>query len=313
VAPAGSLLALGIFTRRSRLRERIEMLLRHGRRFSPVPARTAVNAAALALVVLAAAGALAAVRALAPHWIAFAQRLEFEVASVKLNTTNGPLDLAPRRSGDLVTMHNVQPYSVIFYAYHLTGSYQLAGYVRLPDGWNWYDIDARIGGEATDDQVRRMFQSLLEDRFKLKVHRETRDIPEYELVIAKGKPRLTPSSDKPMKVTIEGRTFTQGPGTCGASLWREGSHIVCHAATMEKIAAEVGGLLHAPLVDRTGLTGTYDLNVRYVPDDRKLDADLEPGPTLAQALQEELGLRLERGKGPVEVIVIDHMEKASEN
>jgi uncharacterized protein (TIGR03435 family) len=250
---------------------------------------------------------------LAPHWIAFAQKPEFEVASVKRNTNNGPMDVKPRRSGDLITMHNIQPYSVIYYAYHLQGSYQMIGYVRLPEGWNWYDIDARTGPEATEDQVRLMFQSLLEERFKLKVHRETRDIPEYELVIAKGKPRLTPSSDTPMKVTIEERTFTQSPGTCGTSMWHEGFHIVCHGATMERIVAAISGDLSAPVADRTGLTGTYDLNVRYIPEERKLDAEAEPGPSLTDAVQAELGLKLEKGKGPVEVIVIDHIEKPSEN
>jgi uncharacterized protein (TIGR03435 family) len=71
--------------------------------------------------------------------------------------------------------------------------------------------------------------------------------------------------------------------------------------------------LTAPVVDRTGLTGTYDVNVRYIPDSRKLDPDVPPGPTFEQALQEELGLKLEKGKGKVEVLVIDHLEKPSEN
>jgi uncharacterized protein (TIGR03435 family) len=242
-----------------------------------------------------------------------APRPAFEVASIKRNTNDGPTDAAPRRSGDLVMMHNTQPYSLIYYAYHLHGSYQMLGYVRLPDGWNWYDIDARVGGYATDGQVRLMFQSLLEERFKLKVSRETRDIPEYELVIARDKPRLTLSGDKPMKVAMDGRTFAQSAGSCGTSSWRDGLHIICHAATMETIATEVGARLQAPVADGTGLTGTYDLNVRYAPDDRNFDTDVEAGPTLSDALREELGLKLEKGKGPVEVIVIEHMEKPSEN
>jgi uncharacterized protein (TIGR03435 family) len=158
-----------------------------------------------------------------------------------------------------------------------------------------------------------MFQSLLEDRFKLKVHRETRDIPEYELSIARGKPKLTPATDEPMKVTIEGKSWNQAPGRCGTSGWSDGLRIVCHAVRMEQIVAEVSGALRAPVADRTGLTGTYDLNIRYAPDDAKADAYAEPGPSLARALQEELGLKLERGKGRVEVIVADHMEKPSEN
>ena len=71
-------------------------------------------------------------------------KLEFEVASVKVNTSNGPSDMrGPRRSGDLITMHNTQLCSVIYYAYHLSAAYQMVGCVPLPDGWNWYDIEAR--------------------------------------------------------------------------------------------------------------------------------------------------------------------------
>jgi uncharacterized protein (TIGR03435 family) len=305
--PAHSLLATGIFTRRSHLRERIEMLLRRGRGFSPVAARLPLSAAIVALAVLIAGGVLA------PRWIVFAQKMEFQVASIKRNVNNGPMESVPHRSGDLIRMHNIQPYSMIFYAYHLRGAYQMVGYKRLPDDWNWYDLDARIGGDATDDQIRLMMQSLLEDRFKLKVTRETRELPEYELVVAKDKAKLTPSSDQPMTLTIEGRTFTTGPGTCGRTAWRDGIHLICHSAGMATLVAEVSGELRAPVSDHTGLTGTYDLNVRYVPDDRRLDADAEFGPSLNQALQEELGLKLEKGAGPVEVIVIDHMEKPSEN
>jgi len=243
------------------------------------------------------------------------QRLEFEVASVKRNTLNGPTDFSPRRSGDLVMMHNTQPYSVIFYAYHLTANYQMQGYVRLPEGWNWYDIDARAPAGATDDQIRLMFQTLLADRFKLKVRRDRKEMRVYELRIAKGKPKLQPSSEGPTKLTIEGKTFIQPPATCGISSWLEGLHLVCHAATMDKIVSSLSGQLRAPVVDRTGLTGIYDLNIRFVSDDRRPDADADTGtaPYLEQAVEEELGLKLETVKGALEVIVIDKLEKPSEN
>lgn len=243
-----------------------------------------------------------------------AGKLEFEVASVKRNTANGPSDArGPRRSGDFVVMHNTQLYSVIFYAYHLNGNYQMVGSTRLPDGWNWYDIEARAASSATDDQIRLMFQSLLEDRFKLKTHRETRDIPEYRLTIAKGKPKLAPSKEGPLTVTIEGRTLAPPAGKCGTSMWTEGAHIVCHAADMATISSQLSGLLTSPIADQTGLTGTYDMNLLYVPGDRQLQPDAPPGPSLLEAVQGELGLRLEKGKGPVEVLVVDHLEKPSEN
>ena len=315
IAPAASVLATGIFTRQSKLLDRIEVLLRRGPEFSAAAARIPVGGAAVLLAALAVAGTAV------PHWIAFAQRMEFEVASLKLNGDatgmSGQMDGFPRRSGDLVMMHNSQPYSMIYYAYHLHGAYQMVDYKRLPDGWNWYDLDARAGKDATDDQVRLMMQSLLEDRFKLKVHRETREIPEFELTVFKGKSKMTPAKDAPMTVKIQELDrvipLTTPPGQCGTTMWHEGGHMICHAATMDRILIEIRSLMRAPVVDRTGLTGTYDLNVRFMPEDRKTDPDYTTVPALPEALQETLGLKLEKGKGPVEVLVIDHIEKPSEN
>jgi uncharacterized protein (TIGR03435 family) len=257
---------------------------------------------------------LGAAAALVSQGLASAQKLEFEVVSVKRNTTNGPSDMrGPRRSGESVLMHNTQLGSLIFYAYHLTANYQMAGFTPLPDGWNWYDIEARAAASATDDQIRLMFQAMLEDRFKLKVRRETREIPEYQLTMGKSKPKLAPSTEEPMTLTIEGKTMTQRPGTCSTSMWTEGSRTVCHAASMATIASQFTGPLAAPVADQTGLTGTYDVNFLYIPDNRLLQADAPPGPSLIEAIQSDLGLKLEKGKGPVEVIVIEHVEKPSEN
>src|SRR5579884_2440645 len=212
---------------------------------------------------------------------AFAQRLEFEVASVKINQDNGPSDMrGPRRSGTSVSMHNTQIYSVIFYAYHLRGNYQIAGYKDPSDDSRWVDIEARAPEGATDDQIRLMLQSLLEDRFKLKVHHETRELPEYELTIAKGKPKLTPAREGDMTVTIEGRALPVRAGACATTLWEEGAHMLCHAATVDTITGELARLLQLPVADHTGLAGKYDLDLLYLPDERKLKPDAPPAPLL---------------------------------
>lgn len=259
---------------------------------------------------------VAALLVLVAGAITFAQRPVFDVASVKPNTSNGPTDGArPRRSGDLVMFHNTQPYSLIFYAYHLTANYQVAGYQPLPEPWSWVDIDARTGVNATDDQVRLMLQSLLEDRFKLKVHRETRNVTGYELAIANGKATLTPFRAGAMKaIVIEGRTLAPPrEGSCGTSLWNDGAHLVCHAAGMDAITDQVRNALRSPVVDKTGLAGTYDVHIHYAREDRGPEPTMEAGPLLARVLQEELGLALKKGTAPVEVTVIDHMEKPSAN
>ena len=110
---------------------------------------------------------------------ALAQRLEFDVASVKENVSNGQFELRPRRSGELITWHNVRVFSVMFYAYNLTANYQVEGYDKFAD-WAWYDFDVRATKDATEEQVRIMFQTLLADRFKLKVHRAPKEVAGYE-------------------------------------------------------------------------------------------------------------------------------------
>jgi uncharacterized protein (TIGR03435 family) len=249
-----------------------------------------------------------------PSRIVLAQVLEFEVASVKRNTTNGPVDGTPHRSGDRVTMHNTQPYSMIYYAYHLTGDYQMVNYARLPEGWNWYDVDARLGSSASEDQIRLMFQSLLADRFRLKVHREMRTMPEFEFVIDKGESKMKAArTDGPLNLSVEGRQFALPYGSCGVSGWIDGARLICHGATMGQVAAAVGRQLHAPVTDHTGLSAAYDLDVLFAPENLQAEPDTESAPPLTEALKQELGLRLIRMKGQVEVLVIDHMETPSAN
>jgi len=242
---------------------------------------------------------------------ALAQRLEFEVASVKENVSNGRSEFRPLRSGELITWHNVRVFSVMFYAYNLKANYEVEGYDKFAD-WAWYDFDVRAPKDATEEQVRIMFQTLLADRFKLKVHRAPREVAGYDLVV-KGKSKMTASSDKPLVITIEGKTYMQEPGTCGTSLWREGSHMVCHAAGMDRIVSSLSSLMGAPVVDRTGQKGTYDLDLHYLPDERRIEADLGPVPSLEQAVQEVLGLKLEKGKAIIDALFVDHLEKPTAN
>ena len=303
---ADSVLAAGLFEHHSRLRVRIETLLLRGRRFSTAAARIPIVAAAATIGMLAVAGALA------PHWIAFAQRLEFEVASIKQNTANVPNDFTPRRSGTLVTMHNTQVGTVLYYAYHIIGSYQLVGFDpnALPREWMWIDVDARAPLNATDDQIRLMLQSLLEDRYKLRIHRETREIPEYELVATNARLEPSRASDNPMPITVEGKTLKVPSGKCSTSIWLDGDHMICHAAPLERIVAEISSSLRSPVVDRTGLKETYDVNLLFARED--LPEDQTPAPSLEDAIR-DLGLKLKKGRGPVEVIVVDHIEKPSGN
>ncbi len=242
---------------------------------------------------------------------AAAARPQFEVASVKLNTTPGPVDFAPVRSGDLVLMHNNQIGNIINYAYHVS-PYQIIGNESLPEHWNWYDIDARAAGSPSNDDIRLMFQSLLEDRFKLKVHHETREMDVYKLVVAKNGSKLRPASQEDFKITIGEKPLVLKKKMIAIFSERDGAHLVGKSATLAELASSLTNQLGGPVVDATGISGTFDFNVLFAPAKWPPDSEFNP-PTLLAALKDELGLTLEKGKGQVNVLVIDRLEKPTPN
>ena len=181
-----------------------------------------------------------------------------------------------------------------------------------------YDIEAKADKSVADElqklsfdqrlvEYRRMLQALLGDRFQLTLHRETKELPVYALVIAKKGPKLQethPGDNDPTGMTF-GWGLLKGEGVPIALLVR-------HLSRQQ---------LDRPVVDKTGLTGKYDFTLKWIPDDRRTptvgqqgtDDTPPPGPSIFTAIQEQLGLRLEPQKGPVEVLVIDHVERPSEN
>jgi uncharacterized protein (TIGR03435 family) len=242
-------------------------------------------------------------------WSASGQtrRPSFEVASVKRDTADGFPDFTPRRSGDRVTMHSIRLASVVIYAYHLangraTTSYQLAGNLQLPEGWEVYDIDAIAPGSPSDDDLRLMFQTLLEDRFKLRVHWETKELPIYDLLIGKNGPKLKPTVQG-RKAVPENRPTETEPGV---------SHLGGRGVSIEQLISALSGRLDMPVRNLTGLTGgAFDFNVAFARDGNLSIAT--SAPDLVTAIDEELGLKLKRTRGPVEVLVVDHVEKPSGN
>jgi len=178
---------------------------------------------------------------------------------------------------------------------------------QILEGPSWlgstrFDIQGKsdIGDQMrglTSDQVnelkRRMVQGLLADRFQLKLHTETRTLPAYDLVLAKGGTKLQPSESNGKSIGV-GRTHFNGQGLSMTSVAEE----------LSKIAGRV-------VVDKTGLTGRYDFKLLWTADDAPV-ADGDP-PTLFTAVQEQLGLKLEPAKEPVPVLVIDHVEQPTPN
>jgi|SRR5215471_11121444 len=168
-------------------------------------------------------------------------------------------------------------------------------------GWvsaDRYDIEAKTGGSEriTPDQMGPLMQALLDERFGLKFHWETRDITAYALVTARGGPKLTPKADGDVSGMNSSR---RGPAF----------HVTATATSMELLAGYLGNRLNQIVVNKTDLAGAYNFALDWVPDDTQETSV----PSLPTALLEQLGLRLQSQKAPTRVLVIDRIERPSEN
>ena len=197
-----------------------------------------------------------------------------------------------------------------------------------------YEVEAKMDGatsaelaKLSDDQReparKRMLQALIEDRFKLMLHREIKELPLYSLVVAKNGPKL--QETKPGEPDGEGRTGPDGRPAVGGHFVRMGrGQLNGHGLAMADIVRVFEQQLGRNVVDKTGLSGNYNFTLNWTPDDGELPEFKGPangqgsppdsaGPSIFTAIQEQLGLKLESQKGPVEILVIDHVEKPSEN
>ncbi|HEY7392890.1 MAG TPA: TIGR03435 family protein, partial [Bryobacteraceae bacterium] len=230
--------------------------------------------------------------------------LTFDVASIKPSApgTPGLTDFLPG-GGFRATAVTLK--RLVFEAYDVK-PYQ------VPGGPPWtgsdrFDIRARPDRPGTNQQVRERLRNLLADRFQLVIHRETKELPVYALVVAKNGSKFQESSD--------GRRMMRGaPGLLSGQ-----------GVGMPQLAASLSGPAGRPVIDKTGLTGLYNFELKWTPDSPQVaPGPLPPGvppppppdpnaPSLFTALPEQLGLRLESQKAPVEILVIDHAEKPSDN
>jgi uncharacterized protein (TIGR03435 family) len=223
---------------------------------------------------------------------AFAQRAEFEVASIRLHqgeVTVSGLSI----SGTRVAETAVNLMDLVIDAYNVRSD-QVSGGPDWGKGAARYDIQAKAPGERepTQEQVRPMLQSLLADRFKLTIRRETAETPVYALVLAKGGAKLKPSSDP-----------------TGVRGWRNdiGRHIE-GSVNMEFLARQLSGAAGRLVVDQTGLVGNFAIALEWTPLNFT-PPDGTASLSIFTAVQEQLGLRLEPSKAPAEKLIIEHAEK----
>ncbi len=236
------------------------------------------------------------------------QRLTFDVISIKPSNPNANDNrLMPLPGGQTYEARNMPVKQMFSFLFRVPLN-------RISGGPSWladarWDIDAKASRSYGLDDLHTMFQNLLVDEFKIKFHKETREVPVYALLVDKSGLKMKPNtSEEELKNPIA--ADKKGGSTIGT---RVPPSYLCFWLTQQ--TARDG----RPVIDRTGLTGFYDFKLSYLPDLppgydlSKLPPGMADFPSLFTALKEQLGLRLEAQKGPVEIYVIESAEKPSSN
>ena len=219
-------------------------------------------------------------------------RPEFEVATIKPNHSGGGRS-STRLTPGAVFIENAPLRKCIALAYDANEDRDDA--IAGPDWLRFerYDIVAQFPPGTLLEQVRAMFQSLLADRFKLRMHTESRERPVYALVLGKKGPKLRESAPD-----------------ARAEFNTSAGHLAVRAGTTAALADRLSSAvfqLDRPVLDRTGLEGAWDFTLDWIPESAR-DPDAA-GPSLFTALEEQLGLKIEAQKGRVEILVVDSIER----
>jgi uncharacterized protein (TIGR03435 family) len=238
----------------------------------------------------------------------------FDVVSVKVAKPGQSGSSSNSRDGSFTATNSTLKSLIQFDAYEIPGP-QIFGIPATLENVT-FDIEAKIdpdvsaqmktlGKEESNRQFKQMMQQLLADRFKLAVHMETRQMPIYALTVAKGGAKLQAAKNPEGGTNRTART---------GQLKAEGVTMADLAQSLTRIlASELGRVA----VDQTGLTGKYDLLLKWTPDTGPppmLNGEPDTSaPNIFTAIQEQLGLKLEAAKGPVTVLVVDHAEMPAEN
>ena len=290
-------------------------------------------AAGIAVVALSRAQSPAAASAPPPA---------FEVVSIKPNHEGSGNIMVRMAPGGRFEAHNITVKFLLEDAYGVKDS-QISGAPTWLDTEH-YNIDAKAEDSAADNQrkldrdaqqaqVRAMLQGMLADRFKLALHHETKELSEYALVVAKNGPKFhettAPANDPAAQDRPPGPPAPGSPMPRGTMRMMGRGDLTVSGMGLAQFADMLSRQIGHVVVDKTGLKGEYDFTLKWTPDEGQgqmfggpgggppRDGAPPPpdpnGPTIFTALQEQLGLKLESQKGPVDTIVIDHVERPSEN
>ena len=314
----------------SNLRSRIEAILQ-GRTGRPLSVGGVVTLAVCAAAAVLGPVTAGAVRSTTPGQDALDNSPYFEVASIRPTPPNPPVTtLGPLLPGGRWSPRNVTVRMILSGAFP---EYALPGMIVGGPGWlteRHFDIDARTDATATPAQHPQMIRRLLSDRFRLKTHVEARPVDVYSLTLARGDgrlgPRLRPASAEcraELEATRElERAWRAGlmppgaePKPChrGVSM-RNGMMRIAGGHSISEMAAALQSWTELKIVDRTGLRGDYEVEIEF-----DFRGTLSAGsasaerPSVFTAIQEQLGLKLERRRELLDVLVIDAVEMPSEN
>jgi len=291
----------------SDLRKRIETIMANAAVHKLDPRRKlALALAGVATVTIPLAiGVVNSPATLAQSSAAGGKSLGFEVASIKASKPGGRgTSLLTDPTGRFTT-ENATLRAIITFAFGVR-TFQMSGGPSWLDS-DRFDIVAKPEARSNPAQARQMVQSLLADRFNLKFHRETKEMPVFPLVVGKNGPKLKPTKPED-DAARPNRGFQGGRG-----------ELTALGADMPALATRLSAIVGRPVIDRTALTGKFDFKLQWTPDNpvqmKSPDepvADSEQGPSIFAAVQ-QLGLKLENQKGPVEIIVIEFVQKPSAN
>jgi len=252
----------------------------------------------------------------------------FEAASIKPNPNcagGRGGNASPERGRLQVTCLPVRELIEASYGMFADGVSQNPQRIQILGGPGWLDTDTfDITAKAPDSAaVAQMYgpmlQALLEDRFHLRIHEENKELPVYSLTVAKNGPKLQPTKEG--SCTHLDLNHPQPP-QAGQSICGAGSihgndkemQIDVRGATMDMLSGRfLAGQLDRPVINKTGLTGYFEIHLKFSNDSAASAASDSNSPSIFTAIQDQLGLKITPDKGPVEVLVIDHIEKPTEN
>jgi uncharacterized protein (TIGR03435 family) len=289
--------------------------------------RTLFAACAMLVVVPFASGQGSLIAPSPPANTAYVPTFTFDVASIRENKPSDSFTLRiqnlPHASSFKVTSFTAMDLIAIAFGLHY---FQISG----EPGWAHtarFDVQAKADSsidqaltKLSNDQARRekqhMLQMLLADRFNLKVHEETKEGQAFALTVMKSGPKFHETKpDTPDPTEAKDHPAQKVPSLYQKSDGTRGFEFSAHGATMKSLADLLEGQFQTPVSDETGLTSKYDFTLQYngaTPDDDSTDDDTV-WPPLLTAIQDQLGLKLKATKAPVKVLVIDHIDKSSEN